>query len=428
MKYLLIGQPNAGKSSIYNKLTESENIIHRIEGTTRDWHSSKIKGLNYSYIYDSPGVIINDNKSTRIHFSNILPDVDVFLYVVDLKSINDVIDKESINQLRKFNKKIILLINKDDNLEETSNFLNSGFEKLFYISCAHNHGLDILYEYLEKKDYGCITEDKIDYSLAIYGKPNAGKSTLANSLLGFERILTSNFAGTTSDVVEANYKFKNTNFKLTDTAGIFKKNKIDDNSINFVAIRKSLNLKEKNDLSIVLVDSTEGFDTQIKKILKILINQSKSIIIVFNKIDKIYNKNIFTRDMKLLVKETFSQIKNISTLFISAKDKTDVLKLKNIIYEKSKGNNKIISTSKLNAFLKKSSLEYPHPLINGKSVKFKYAVQISNSPVTIKIFSNHSKKIKSNYKNYLTNKIIQTFDIKDSKVNLIFSTSKNPFN
>mgnify|MGYP003341948561 FL=1 len=186
--------------------------------------------------------------------------------------------------------------------------------------------------------------------------------------------------------------------------------------------------KEQIDLSIVLIDSIEGFDTQIKKILKILINQSKSIIIVFNKIDKIHSKNKFSRETLLFIKETFSQIKNISTLFISAKNKADVLKLKKIIYEKSKGQNKIISTSKLNSFLKKSSLEYPHPLINGKSVKFKYAVQISNFPLTIKIFSNFSKQIKNSYKNYLINKIIETFDIKDSKVNLIFSASKNPFN
>jgi len=428
MKYLLIGQPNAGKSSIYNKLTSAENIIHRVEGTTRDWHLSKIKGLNYSVIYDSPGVIINNNKSPKIHFSKILPDVDIFLYVVDLKGRNDAIDRESINQLRKFNKKIILLINKDDNLDENSNFLNAGFEKIFYLSCSHNLGFDKLYEYFANNDYGIISEDRIDYSIAIYGKPNAGKSTLANSLLGFERMLTSNQAGTTSDAVEATYKFKNTNFKLLDTAGIFKKNKIDDKSINFLAIRKSLNLKEQIDLSLVLIDSIEGFDTQIKKILKILINQSKSIIIVFNKIDKIHSKNKFSKETLLFIKETFSQIKNISTLFISAKNKVDVLKLKKIIYEKSKGQNKIISTSKFNTFLKKSSLEYPHPLINGKSVKFKYAVQISNFPLTIKIFSNFSKQIKNSYKNYLINKIIETFDIKDSKVNLIFSASKNPFN
>ena len=119
-----------------------------------------------------------------------------------------------------------MLINKDDNLDENSIFLTSDFEKMFYMSCSHNHGFDKLYEYFVDNDYGTINEDRIDYSLAIYGKPNAGKSTLANSLLGFERIVTSNHASTTSDAVEAAYKFKNTNFKLIDTAKVQKKTKL----------------------------------------------------------------------------------------------------------------------------------------------------------------------------------------------------------
>tara|TARA_Y100001970_G_scaffold188251_1_gene228965 strand:- start:3322 stop:4608 length:1287 start_codon:yes stop_codon:yes gene_type:complete len=427
MKYLLIGQPNAGKSSIYNKFTTAENIIHKVEGTTRDWHSSKIKGCEYSIIYDSPGVIIKDNKSSKIHFSKLFSDIDIFLYVIDLKNKNVVLDKESINELRKFNKRIILIINKDDNFEQNSQYLKSGFEKLFYISCAHNLGFEKLYEYFENNDQGKISSDKIDYSLAIYGKPNAGKSTLANSLLGYERIITSNLAGTTSDAVEAIYKYNNKKFKLIDTAGIFKKNKIDNKSINYEAIRKSLNLKDIIDLSLVLIDCTEGFDTQIKKILKILFNQSKSIIIVFNKIDKITNQNKFIKETKLIVKETFAQIKNITILFISANNKKNVIQLKNIIFNKSQVKNKIISTSKLNSLLKKLALDHPHPLVNGKSINFKYAVQISSSPAVIKIFSNFPKHIKKSYKNYLINKIIENFDITDSKVNLIFSASKNPF-
>ena len=223
MKYLLIGNPNAGKTSIYNKLTASENIIHRAEGTTRDWHESLIKGLKYSTIYDSPGVNIRFNKSSNIHFSNLLKEIDIYLYVIDVKSKNYDFNNESINELRKFNKKIILLINKDDNFKQNSIYSKSGFENLFYISCSHNLGFEQLYEYLEKNDHGTTNIYKTDYSIAVYGKPNAGKSTLVNSFLGYDRILTSNIAGTTSDAVENTYKYKNINFKIIDTAGIFKK-------------------------------------------------------------------------------------------------------------------------------------------------------------------------------------------------------------
>ena len=428
MKYLLIGQPNVGKTSIYNKLTVSNNIIHKDEGTTRDWHKSKIKGLNHSFIYDSPGVKIKNNKSSEINFSKLLSNIDIFLYVVDLKINNEDYDKESINELRKYNKKIILLINKDDNFDQNPIFIKKGFTNLFYISCSHNLGFDKFYSYLEINDHGDDNEYMFNFSIAIYGKPNAGKSTLANSLLGYNRIFTSDLPGTTSDVVIDIYKFKNKYFKIIDTAGIFKKNKIDNNSINFEAIRKSLNLKTQIDLSIILIDCNEGFDTQIKKILNILINQSKSIIILFNKIDTIKNKNEFSKITRLFIKETFSQIKNITTLFISAKKKEDVNKLKTLILNKSKQSNKLLSTSKLNAWLKKSSIEYPHPLIKGKVVNFKYAVQISSAPITIKIFSNFPKYIKKNYKNYLINKLVTSFDIFDSKINLIFSSSRNPFN
>jgi len=427
MKYFLIGRPNVGKTSIFNKLTISKNIIHREEGTTRDWHKSKIKGLNHSIIYDSPGVIFTNKKLKKINFSKLLQTINVFLYVIDLKNKNDYYDKESINELRKYNKKIILIINKDDNYEQNLIISKSGYDHLFYISCSHNLGFDKLYTYFENNDLGSENDHVFDYSIAIYGKPNAGKSTLANSLLGYDRVLTSKIAGTTSDIVEDIYKFKDKNFKIIDTAGIFKKNKIDNKSINFEAIRKSLNLKTQTDLSIILIDCNEGFDTQIKKILKILINQSKSIIIVFNKIDIIKNKNKFSKETKLFIKQTFSQIQNISTLFISAKNKKHVTELKKMILKKSKNSNISLSTSKINIWLKKSSLEYPHPLVKGKIVSFKYGVQVSSSPITIKIFSNFPKDIKKNYKNYLINKLIADFNLIDSKVNLIFSSSKNPF-
>ncbi len=427
MKYFLIGRPNVGKTSIFNKLTISKNIIHREEGTTRDWHKSTIKGLNHSIIYDSPGVIFTNKKLKEIKFSKLLQTINVFLYVIDLKNKNDYYDKESINELRKYNKKIILIINKDDNYEQNFIISKSGYDNLFYISCSHNLGFDKLYTYFENNDLGSEKDQVFDYSIAIYGKPNVGKSTLVNSLLGYDRVLTSKIAGTTSDIVEDIYKFNDKNFKIIDTAGIFKKNKIDNKSINFEAIRKSLNLKTQPDLSIILIDCKEGFDTQIKKILKILINKSKSIIIVFNKIDIIKNKNKFSKETKLFIRETFSQIQNISTLFISAKDKKHVTELKKLILKKSKNSNISLSTSKINVWLKKSSLEYPHPLLKGKIVNFKYGVQVSSSPITIKIFSNFPKEIKKNYKNYLINKLITDFNLLDSKVNLIFSSSKNPF-
>ena len=429
MNFLLIGKPNVGKSSIYNILTSgNKNIIHKDEGTTRDWHKGYVVNLHNVTIYDTPGIIVENNNINKVQFSELFKIIDKFIYVVDYKTINFVNEIESINELRKFNKEIILIFNKDDNFQKIISNKSIPIKNIFFISCSHKLGFNELYEYLELFDNEIDKKNDNQFSIAIFGKPNAGKSTLANSLLGFERIKTSSIAGTTSDFVEDNYTFRNNNFKILDTAGIFKKNKINNKSINFEAIRKTLKIITKIDLSIMLIDSNDGFDSQIKKILNMLISQSKSIIIIFNKMDTIKDKNTFMKETKLIVKETYSQSKNLSIIFLSAKNNVNIDKLKYTLFVKSKKIVKKISTSKLNACLKKYSSEKPHPLVNGKVVNFKYAVQVSTSPLTIKIFSNYSKEIKKNYKTYLVNKIIKTFNIVDTNLNLIFSTTRNPFN
>ena len=430
MNFLLIGKPNAGKSSIYNILTSGKkNIIHKEEGTTRDWHKAKLKNSTNINLYDTPGIIFQNHKINNVEFTSLFKIIDKLIYVIDYKTKNHENEIESINKLRSYNKEIILVINKDDNSQKNLNIRPFGIHTVFFTSCSHRIGFDELYEYLENHDDNKHEKDLGNqFSVAIFGKPNAGKSTLANAFLGFDRIKTSSQAGTTSDFVEDNYIYKKNNFKILDTAGIFKKNKIDINSVNFAAIRKSLDIINKIDLSIMLIDSNDGFDSQIKKILNMLINQSRSVIIVFNKIDLIKEKRLFINDTRLIIKQTYSQTKNLSIIFLSAINKENVDKLKNTLFAKANKIVKKLSTSQLNSCIKNISDENPHPLVKGKSVKFKYAVQVASSPLTIKIFSNFSKEIKKNYKTYLTNKIIKSFNIMDTKVNLIFTSSKNPFN
>ena len=158
MNFLLIGKPNVGKSSIYNILTSSKNIIHKEEGTTRDWHKSKVKSLNNVIIYDTPGIILKKNKINKLDFSDLLKLIDKFIYVIDYKNKIYENEIESINQLRKFNKEIVLIINKDDNHQKNINTNFFGIKSLFFISCSHKLGFDDLYEFFEKFDQDIANE------------------------------------------------------------------------------------------------------------------------------------------------------------------------------------------------------------------------------------------------------------------------------
>ena len=429
MNFLLIGKPNAGKSSIFNILTSGKkNIIHKKEGTTRDWHINVIKGLENIYLYDTPGIIINDKKIDNLKLDVIKNKIDTFLYVLDNKTSQNNTEIEPINKLRKFNKRIILLVNKDDNYEKINYFTKLGVQDIFYLSCAHKHGFAEIYEFFEGFNSKNNINFNYDFSIAIFGKPNAGKSTLVNGILGYTRSVTSPIAGTTSDIVEDYFTYKNNSFKILDTAGIYKKKLITKDSVSYQSIKMSFNIIKNIDMSLLLIDSKEGFDNQVKKILNILLNKSNSVIILFNKIDLIRNKANFIKEIKNQAEYNFSKSKNISFIFLSAKKKSDITKLKNTILLKTQISSVNIKTSKINQWLKKVTNETVHPLINGKTVKFKYGLQISNKPLTIKLFCNFSNLINKNYKTFLINNFYKTFKIKDKSIKLIFSSTKNPFN
>ncbi len=432
MNYLLIGKPNVGKSSIFNLLISSnQNITHKDSGTTRDWHKGYINGSS-SYIFDTPGVFFDENK--KVNLSNLIInkiekiDINSFLYVIDYKDGFNEVDKFRINILRKYNKEIILIINKFDNIKLIQNkeILKYGIKKIVYISCSHNYGLDNLKSLLNL-EFDIPRNENYDYSFAIIGKPNVGKSTFLNTLIGYNRSNTDSKANTTTDLVIDYIKFKNKIFKVIDSAGIGRKSKVKNSSINYYAIKKSFLNIHKVDLSLILVDSKKGIDRQDKRIIKLVSAKSKLMMIIYNKFDLIIDKNTFKIKTINAITGSFSEIKNVKIFFISAFNRRDINKILKYLFNLMSEESNNFSTSKLNKWLKKTTSENQHPLIENKRVNFKYAVQIKNKPLTIKIFCNYSTKIKSNYKKYLINSFNLSFAIINQKTNFIFTSAKNPY-
>ena len=220
---------------------------------------------------------------------------------------------------------------------------------------------------------------------------------------------------------------KNKKIKIIDTAGIGKKYKIKKKSVNDYSVKKSFqNIADVNG-AIIIIDSSEGIDRQDKRIIKMILESSESVILIFNKFDLILNKDEYRSNIISDIKYSFSEINNIKVFFISALSTKSVIKVLDYINNSIFQKNSKISTSQLNSWLKKTVNNYQHPLVENKKVNFKYAVQIKESPVSIKVFCNYSNRVKVNYKRYLVNNFNNHFKILNQKTRFVFSSSDNPY-
>ena len=430
MNFLIIGQPNVGKTSLYNLITNSDyNIIHKSVGTTRDWHVANLKESKNIKIYDTPGVFISNGKIINRNYESLINKIDILIFLIDYKKSDYLNDRELINNFRKFNKKIILVVNKDDNFKENKNLNILGLKKIFYISCSHNLGIVDLINYLNSHSTNNLREKIYNYSIGIYGKTNVGKSTLLNKLVGFDRSIVSSKPKTTTDIVVSSFEYKGCHYSIKDTAGLIKKNKIDKDSLDYYATKKTLSIIKNTDINIFLIDVEQGFDSQSKKIFNLIYQQSNILFFIINKIDLIKNnkKKTLNELHKNIIKE-FSLSKNIFIIPISSLFKNDIENIKYNIHKITSDINKKISTSKLNYWLKIASEQFPHSRIKGREVKFKYATQVLSNPLTIKIFTNFNKEIKVHYRRYLHNNFTDHFKIKSKMIKIIFSKTSNPYN
>ncbi len=428
----IVGRPNVGKSTLFNRLVEKRKaIIDDESGVTRDRHYgiSEWNGKKFTVI-DTGGYV---EKSKDIFEKKIkeqvilaLNEASVILFMVDCKDGLTNLDLDFSKIIRELNKKTIIVANKADNYKISLNsneFFELGFKEseLIPISSQSGSGTGELLDLVTKNlddNINKLEENKIP-KIAIVGRPNVGKSSLINLLLGEERNIVTSISGTTRDSIDSVYKLYNNEFILTDTAGIRKKAKVKEN-IEFYSVMRSIQAIENSDLCIVMIDASQGFESQDMNILSLATKYKKGIILMINKWDLIKKENNTSKSLEEQINNKIQPLDYVPIIFTSILKKQRIHKLLNICQEVYSNRKQRISTSKLNNSILPEIKKYPPPAKKGKHIKIKYITQLPTNTPTIAFFCNLPQYIKEPYKRYLLNKIREKFSFEGVPISLVF--------
>jgi GTPase len=415
----ILGRPNVGKSTLFNRLIESrEAIVHESSGVTRDRHYGKSlwNGVEFSVI-DTGGYVEGSDdifeEEIRKQVLLAIEEADVLLFLVDVKDGITELDKTIAGLLRKSNKKTLVVVNKVDNIGrqyEADVFYALGLGDIYKISSVSGSGTGDLLDDVVGSFTGAAEEDLPELPrIAVVGRPNVGKSTLINSLLGEERHIVTPIAGTTRDSIFTRYNKFDHDFYLVDTAGIRKKGKVTEN-IEFYSVMRSIRTIEYSDVCLLMIDAAQGIESQDLSILNIIHKNNKGLVILVNKWDLLEKVTNTARDYEKEILEKIAPFRNVPVVFISALTKVRIHKVIEKAMEVYNNRNRKIPTSTLNEVMLKAIEDYPPPALKGKFVKIKYVTQLPTHAPAFAFFCNFPKYVKEPYKRYLENQIRQNFD------------------
>lgn len=428
----IVGRPNVGKSTLFNRLTKTRAaIVNDTSGTTRDRQYGKTEwaGMEMSVV-DTGGWVVNSedifegeiNKQVQLA----IDEADVILFMVDIKGGITDLDEHVAKILRRSGKTVVLVTNKDDNNESIyteAEFYALGLGKPFSISAINGTGTgDLLDEVVrvmpEKQDE--VLDEEIP-RFAIVGRPNAGKSSLVNSLMDEQRNIVTDIAGTTRDSIYSRYNKFGFDFYLVDTAGIRKKNKVNED-IEYYSVLRSIRSIENSDVCILLIDATRGIEAQDVNIFSIIEKNRKSLIVLVNKWDVAHDKSQKSiTHMENTIRERFAPFTDFPIIFGSALTKQRIFRVLQEAIEVYNNRKITISTSKLNEAMQEIVGAYPPPAIKGKTVKIKYVTMLKQAKVpTFIFFCNLPQWIRDPYKRYLENQIRERWNLTGTPINLFF--------
>lgn len=426
----IVGRPNVGKSTLFNRLTGSRHaIVDSVSGVTRDRHYGKFdwNGKDFSVI-DTGGYIHGSDDvfegEIRKQVELALDECQAVFFVVDVEQGITDLDETVAQLLRKTEKPVFLVVNKVDNamrVNDALEFYNLGLGEYYTISSINGSGtgelLDALCEIHEEAEEE--TEDELP-KLAVIGRPNAGKSSFINALIGKERNIVTNVAGTTRDSLMTRFSSFGFDFNLVDTAGLRKKAKVHEN-LEFYSVMRSIRSIENSDVCLLMVDATRGFEAQDLSIFSLAEKNKKGIVILVNKWDLVENKETNTmKEFEQQIREKIAPSHYVPIIFVSALTKQRLLKALELSIEVYKRRATRITTSVLNETLLPIFEATPPPATKGKFIKIKYCTQLPTATPAFAFFANLPQYIKDPYKRFVENKLREHFNFEGVPIQIYF--------
>ena len=426
----IVGRPNVGKSMLFNKLTgQRTSIVEDTPGVTRDRIYGECEWCGRHFSLVDTGGIEPDTDSDMLKFMRRQAEIgielaDAIIMVADVRSGVTAADQDVATMLRKSGKPVALAVNKCDSTglvnPDAFEFYSLGIGDLFETSAVHGHGtgdlLDWVLENIPEDDGDDEDDDVI--KVAIVGKPNVGKSSLLNRILGEERVIVSNVAGTTRDAIDSYFENESGKYCFIDTAGMRRKSKVDD-AIEKYSNMRSISAIERADVCLILVDANDGVTEQDTKIAGLVHEAGKAAIIVVNKWDAVENKETNTmRDMEAKVRQGLSYMLYAPVLFISALTGSRVERLFQLIQDVHAQNTMRITTGALNSVLADATARVQPPTDKGRRLKIYYMTQASSKPPHFVIFCNDARLFHFSYQRYLENQIREVFGLQGTPVRI----------
>lgn len=447
-KVLLFGRPNVGKSTLFNRLIKKTSaIVYDEPGVTRDRKENIAEFFDLTFTaIDAPGFEMQLDtdmlKNMRFQLEQGLTEANVVLFLLDVKEGLHPHDIIAAKWLRKNfgTKQIIIVANKAENSNShvyAHEFLKLGFGEATLISAEHNLGIQELYHILKKyipQNNEDIEEEKdSEFSqqridVAILGRPNVGKSTLFNALLGQQRSITGDQPGLTRDSVTYEIDFGQHLFRFVDTAGLRRQSRIIED-LEQLSVKDTLRSIKYCQIGLIIIDALSPLDKQDLLIGQHLIQEGRGIVIIINKWDKVSeeNRQSFLKEFTYKMNRTWPQIKDACILTISAIKNPPHNKIFQAIVKTFECWDRRISTGKLNAFLEDVVTAHPPPLDKGRSINIKYITQVKKRPPTFALFLSKPSQIPDSYIQYLSNKLHETFDLQGVPIRILLRSGKNPY-